>query len=324
MTAGENIRKRRLDLGLSQQDLANALGFKTRSSIAKIEKNASKLSHEKLLTLSNVLNTTADYLLTGKESDNETSFRGNVFYGSEINEIPSPNGKKKRCAAIILAGGRYRVNKYKIPYQFVCVKEKPIIIYTMEAYQRHPLVDEIYVVCLEGWEDFLPAYAEKYNITKFKGIIPAGEKGIQSVKNAVEWLSSSYSASDIFILQESTRPLVDSETISNAIHCCKQFGSAVTFTRLEDTNPFLLDRDGKSVIPVDAYNLITLQSPEVYSLGLLKYAFIEAAKIKHPLTETICAVFMHNLGREITFCEGNHNNMRIVYDEDIRLLEALI
>lgn len=105
MTVGENIRKRRLDLGLSQQNLADALGFKTRSSIAKIEKNASKLSHEKLLTLSNVLKTTVDYLLTGKESDNDTHFRGNVFSGSEINEIPTLNGKKKRCAAIVLAGG---------------------------------------------------------------------------------------------------------------------------------------------------------------------------------------------------------------------------
>ena len=203
------------------------------------------------------------------------------------------------------------------------MKDKPIIIYTMEAYQRHPLVDEIYVVCLSGWEDFLPAYAEQYNITKFKGIIPAGERGIQSVKNAVEWLSTSYKATDILILQEATRPFIDSETISSAIRCCKQYGSAVTFTHLEDTTPFLLGKDGKSVTPVDAYSLITIQSPEVYSVGALRFAFQEAAKINHPLTETICSVFMHNLGRELSFCEGNHNNLRIVYEEDLKLFEAL-
>ena len=194
----------------------------------------------------------------------------------------------------------------------------------MEAYQRHPLVDEIYVVCLAGWEDFLPAYAEQYNISKFKGIIPAGERGIHSVKNAVEWLSSSYRATDILILQEGTRPFIDSETISNAIRCCKQYGSAVTYTHLEDTTPFLLGKDGKSVTPVDAYSLITIQSPEVYSIGALRFAFQEAAKINHPLTETICSVFMHNLGRELSFCEGNHNNMRIVYEEDLKLFEALL
>ena len=324
MTVGENIRKRRLELGLSQQNLADALGFKTRSSITKVEKNISKLSHEKLISLANTLQTSVSTLLSSEPVDENNDFRGQVLSESEIRDIELLAGKKKRCAAIILAGGRYRVNKHNIPYQFVSVKDKPIIIYTMEAYQRHPLVNEIYVVCLDGWEDFLPAYAEKYSISKFKGIIPAGEKGIQSVKNAVEWLSTSYVASDILILQESTRPLIDSETISNAIRCCKKYGSAVTFTHLEDTNPFLLGKDGKSVTPVDAYSLITLQSPEVYTLGVLKIAFIEASSINHPLTETICSVFLHNLGRELTFCEGNHNNIRIVYEEDIRLFEALV
>lgn len=324
MTIGENIRKRRLELGLSQQTLADALGYKTRSSIAKIEKNISQLSHDKLLTLANTLNISVNQLLSTETAEDAGRSKAQVLSGSEIFSIDSQGNGKKRCAAVVLAGGRYRVNKHNIPYQFVCVKEKPIIIYTMEAYQRHPLVEEIYVVCLDGWEDFLPAYAEKYGIFKFKGIIPAGEKGIQSVKNAVEWLSASYSASDILILQESTRPLIDSETISNAIRCCKKFGSAVTFTHLEDTNPFLLGKDGKSVTPVDAYSLITLQSPEVYTLGALKYAFIEAARINHPLTETICSVFLHNLGRELTFCEGSHSNIRIIYEEDVRLFEALI
>ena len=319
MTTGENIRKRRIELNMSQQQLADALGLKTRSSITKIEKNNGRLSQSQLETLANTLKTTVNYRLTG-ERDAE-SFHGQVLANGDVPFVTDTS--KRRIAAVILAGGKYRVNKHHIPYQFVTVKNKPIIIYTMEAYQRHPLVDEIYVVCLAGWEDFLPAYAEQYNISKFRGIIPAGERGIQSVKNAVEWLSSSYKVSDLLILQESTRPFVDSETISNAIRCCKQFGSAVTFTYLEDTTPFLLGKDGKSVTPVDAFSLITIQSPEVYSVGALRFAFQEAAKIGHELNETLCSVFMHNLGRELSFCEGNHNNLRIVYEEDLKLFEAL-
>lgn len=320
MTIGENIRKRRIELNISQQQLADALGLKTRSSIAKIEKNNGRLSQLQLETLANTLRTTVNYLLTG-EKEAEVH-HGQILAYDDIPVIM--DSSKKKITAVILAGGKYRVNKHHIPYQFVTVKNKPIIIYTMEAYQRHPLVDDIYVVCLSGWEDFLPAYAEQYGITKFKGIIPAGDRGIQSVKNAVEWLSTSYKVGDILILQESTRPFIDSETISNAIRCCKQFGSAVTFTRLEDTTPFLLGKDGKSVTPVDAYSLITIQSPEVYTVGALRFAFQEAAKIGHELSETICSVFMHNLGRELFFCEGNHNNMRIVYEEDLKLFETLL
>lgn len=324
MTIGENIRKRRLELHLSQQQLADALGLKTRSSIAKIEKNNARLSQIQLETLANYLHTSVNYLMTGEQDQDR--FHGQVLSKEDVAGAPESESRltRKKIAAVILAGGKYRVNKHHIPYQFVTVKNKPIIIYTMEAYQRHPLVDEIYVVCLAGWEDFLPAYAEQYEITKFKGIIPAGERGILSVKNAVEWLSSSYRATDILILQEATRPFIDSETISNAIRCCKQFGSAVTYTHLEDTTPFLLDKDGKSVTPVDAYSLITIQSPEVYSIGGLRYAFQEAVKVGHELKETICAVFLHNLGRELSFCEGNHNNLRIVYEEDLKLLEALM
>ena len=320
MTIGENIRKRRIELNISQQQLADALGLKTRSSIAKIEKNNGRLSQLQLETLANTLRTTVNYLLTG-EKEAEVH-HGQILAYDDIPVIM--DSSKKKITAVILAGGKYRVNKHHIPYQFVTVKNKPIIIYTMEAYQRHPLVDDIYVVCLSGWEDFLPAYAEQYGITKFKGIIPAGDRGIQSVKNAVEWLSTSYKVGDILILQESTRPFIDSETISNAIRCCKQFGSAVTFTRLEDTTPFLLGKDGKSVTPVDAYSLITIQSPEVYTVGALRFAFQEAAKIGHELSETICSVFKHNLGRELFFCEGNHNNMRIVYEEDLKLFETLL
>ena len=320
MTLGENIRNRRIKLHLSQQELADALGFKTRSSITKIEKNKSNLPQNKLFALANILNTTVDHLITGKLQEKDHSYSGKIISKNTTQH----NGLRRKCAAVILAGGKLHVNKYKIPYQFVTVKEKPIIIYTMEAYQRHPLVDEIYVVCVEGWEDFLPAYTKKYNITKFNGIIPAGEKGVESVKNAIEWLTSTHKTSDIIILQESTRPLVDAETISNAIHCCKKYGSAVTYTYLEETTPFIIDKDKKSIKHIDAYSLITLQSPEVFTLGALRLAFIDAYKINHPLTETSCSVFMHHIGRELSFCEGNHNNLRVIYEEDLRLFEALI
>ena len=66
MSLGENIRRRRLELGLSQQELADALGYKTRSSIAKIEKNGSSISEDKLATMANALKTSVSYLVTGQ------------------------------------------------------------------------------------------------------------------------------------------------------------------------------------------------------------------------------------------------------------------
>ena len=322
MSLGENIRMRRVTLHMSQQELADAMGYKTRSSIAKLEKNSSGLSHDKLAKLSNILHTTPEFLLTGKSSKAE-NIHGSVIEGTDIAPILSAKDKRKSIA-VILAGGSHRVNKLNIPLQFVSVKEKPVIIYTMDAFQRHPMIDEIYTVCLEGWEGFVSAYAEKNGITKLTGIIPAGKSGIRSVKNAVEWLTSIYSPFDNMIIHEATRPLVDPETISNAILCCQRFGSGVTFERMDQLTPFIEDENGNGLTHLPAFRLINVQSPEVYTLGFLRQVFSEASAANHPFDETICAVFLHNMGRDLKYCEGNKNNLRIITEDDLRLLEMLV
>ena len=184
MSLGENIKRRRLEMNLSQQDLADALGYKTRSSIAKIEKDQTSIPHEKLLSLANALQTSIDYLLCGSQISGEYN-SGFLIEHNEKNIEPQPLLNRRKCVAVILAGGSRRVNRFNIPFQFVTVKEKPIVLYTMETFQRHPQIDEMYVVCLNGWEEYLPTYAQKYGISKLAGIIPAGETGIKSVKNAV-------------------------------------------------------------------------------------------------------------------------------------------
>ena len=68
--------------------------------------------------------------------------------------------------AVILAGGVGTRMKRDIPKQFISVYDKPILIYTLESFQRHPQIDVIEVVCVEGWHDVVWAYAKQYNITK--------------------------------------------------------------------------------------------------------------------------------------------------------------
>ena len=323
MSLGEKIRKRRTELKLSQQELADALGYKTRSSIAKLEKNKSKLTNEKLVTLSRVLQTTVNYLTS------DFNFENNEYHGTlvSLNNLKDTDSQQKKDnrknIAVILAGGEKRINKSNIPFQFVTVKDKPVVLYTMETMQHHPQIDEIHIVCLKGWEDYLPAYANRYNITKLKSIIPAGNSGIESVRNAVEQLLPTHKATDLIILQEATRPFVAPEIISNAIRCCKQYGNAVTYENMDAMTPFLLNENQVGLTHLPAKRLINIQSPEVYTLGALRLAFFEAVKIQHPLTETFCAVFLHHLGKELNFCKGSHSNIRIVYEEDLILMKAL-
>ena len=92
--------------------------------------------------------------------------------------------------AVIVAGGVGSRMHQDIPKQFINVYDKPVIIYTLESFQKHPEVDAIEVVCIDGWHDMLWAYAKQFNITKLKWVIGGGDsaqgsiaKGIYNLEN---------------------------------------------------------------------------------------------------------------------------------------------
>ena len=79
--------------------------------------------------------------------------------------------KNQKVIALLTAAGVGSRTHQDIPKQFLHIDNKPLIIYTLEAFQQHPNVDEIIVVCLEGWHEILKAYAKQFNITKLKYIV---------------------------------------------------------------------------------------------------------------------------------------------------------
>ena len=87
--------------------------------------------------------------------------------------------------AVSIAGGSVSRMHQDIPKQFINVYDKPVIIYTLEGFQRHPEIDAIEVVCLDGWHDILKAYAKQFNIDKLKWVVSGGNTGQESISNGV-------------------------------------------------------------------------------------------------------------------------------------------
>ena len=87
--------------------------------------------------------------------------------------------------ALLIAGGTGNRMGQSIPKQFLTVNERPVIVYTLEAFQKHPEVDAIAVVCIDGWQSVLRAYANQFNITKLKHIVAGGKNGQDSIRNGV-------------------------------------------------------------------------------------------------------------------------------------------
>ena len=311
MSVGANIKKRRYELRMSQQDLADAMGYSTRSTIAKIESGENDVSQKKLQKFAAALDTTVEALISGYTLPSPIAA-----------EETAADGKRTRGAVIILAGGKVGQNRQNVPTQFVNVHGKPILVYCMDAYQAHPSIDDIYVVCLKGWENIVEAYAQQYGITKLRGLIPAGNSGTASLKNAIDHIQGKYGVSDTILVQESTRPLVRPETISRLLQACSERGSATAGYSMKEFVQFTMD--GGKAQYIDRDSIIALQSPEAHRMSLLNEIFLKAAGRQHPLTESCLTMLMQSLGYTVNFVECPVDNPKLAREEDIAAFSALV
>ena len=123
--------------------------------------------------------------------------------------------------AIVIAGGVGSRMGQQIPKQFINVRDKPVLIYTLEAFQAHPQVEAIEVVCIDGWEDILKAYAKQFGISKLKWVVKGGKTGQESIRNGVYGLEGILSNDDIAIIHDGVRPMLDSDVITDVIRVCQ-------------------------------------------------------------------------------------------------------
>ena len=226
--------------------------------------------------------------------------------------------------ALLIAGGSGNRMGQDIPKQFMHVDGCPIIIHTMNCFQKHPDIDSIAVVCLKGWETVLQAYANQFNINKLKWIFPGGNSGMQSIRNGIYGLKDNgCTAEDLVLIHDSVRPLLGQDIISNNIATCKAYGYAITGIQCREA--ILESEDGFSAmksIPRD--KLIRTQTPQTFKLGnILKVH--EEAKIK-VIKDSVasCTLIAEVGGREMHIVPGSEKNIKITTVEDLEILKALI
>ena len=309
MSVGDMIKKRRYVLRMSQQELADAMGYRTRSTIAKIESGENDVSQKKLQRFAAVLDTTVEALTLGTS----------VPVAAPV--YPVSSAKRNKNVVVILAGGKSGRNRQNIPSQFINVDGKPILVYSMDVYQAHPLVDDIYVVCLKGWENIVSAYAQQYGITKLRGMVRGGSSGIISLKNALDSIRERYSEEDILLVQEATRPMVSAEMVSTVLRACGDKGSATVCHSMDDYVQF--DISGGKPSYIDRNATIAIQTPEAHRFSRMEEVFREAEKRQHPMNESCCTMLLYNLGFDINFVESSINNIKITREEDIAAFSTL-
>lgn len=225
---------------------------------------------------------------------------------------------------LIIAGGSGNRMGQDIPKQFMHVDNCPIIIHTLKAFQIHPDIDSIAVVCLNGWETVLQSYANQFSISKLRWIFKGGKNGQESIYNGIAGLrEAGIDDEDLVLIHDAVRPLLSQDIISSNIAICKAYGYAITGIQCKEA--VLESEDGfttHTTIPRD--KLIRTQTPQTFRLGNILKAH-DKAKEQGVTNSVASCTLIAELGiAEMHIVPGSEKNIKVTTTEDLEILKALM
>ena len=199
-----------------------------------------------------------------------------------------------------------------------------MIIYTLEAFQKHPQIDSILVVCIDGWHDILKAYARQNHISKLKWVISGGSTGQESIRNGVFALENECKEDDIVVIHDGIRPLVDENVLSDVIVKCGIYGNAVT--SLPYNEQIFVKKDEETTeqyIPRETLRRVS--TPQAYKYGTLLRSYKRAFEEKIGIYgSSYTNTMMTDLGETLHFAAGSDKNIKITTQDDLELFKALL
>lgn len=227
--------------------------------------------------------------------------------------------------AVIIAGGSGHRMGQDIPKQFINVHDKPILIYTLEAFQNHPLIDEICVVCINGWENVLQAYAKQYGITKLTNIVSGGSTGQESIRNGVYSFEGKADNNDIIIIHDGIRPIVEKDVLDDVIKKAQKYGNGVTSTPYNE-QIFKNCEDklsSNSYIPRETLRRVA--TPQAYRFRLLDDSYHTAFEKQVGIFgSSYTNTMMVDLGHKLYFALGSNMNIKLTTRDDLDIFKSYL
>ncbi len=228
--------------------------------------------------------------------------------------------------AIIIAGGVGSRMGQDLPKQFINVYDKPILLYTLESFQKHPQIDAIELVCIDGWHDLVWAYAKQFNITKLKWIVSGGATGQESIRNGVYGLEGIANNDDNIIIHDGIRPLIEPSVLSDVISKCDQYGNAVTSMPYNE-QIFVIDKDDETTtsqyIPREILRRVS--TPQAYKFDLLDSKYHEAFEKGIGIHGShYTNTMMVELGVKLHFASGSDRNIKLTTKDDLEIFKAYL
>ena len=228
--------------------------------------------------------------------------------------------------AIIIAGGSGHRMGQDIPKQFINVYDKPVIIYTLEGFQRHPQIDAIEVVCIDGWHEVLWAYAHQFNISKLKWIVSGGNTGQESIRNGVFNLEGKVNPDDVIIIHDGIRPLVDESVLTDVILKAQKFGNAVTSLPYNE-QIFVVNPEDENTTKQYSprETLRRVSTPQAYRFDKLDWGYHEAFEKEIGIYGSAYTnTMMVELGETLHFAAGSDKNIKLTTKDDLEMFKGYL
>ncbi len=226
--------------------------------------------------------------------------------------------------AIIIAGGSGNRMGQDIPKQFINVYDKPVIIYTLENFQRHPMIDDIYVVCIDGWHEILKAYANQFNISKLRAIFNGGKSAQESIRNGVFGIKELVNSDDIVVIHDGVRPLVDDSVLSDVIIKCKKYGNAVSSMPYNEQIFKKLDEE-TTIEYIPRETLRRVATPQAYKYNKLLWAYEKAFSENIGISgSSYTNTMMVDLGEKLYFAAGSDKNIKLTTKDNLEMFKAFL
>ena len=226
----------------------------------------------------------------------------------------------KNIALIFAGGSGTRMNAQSKPKQFLELHGKPIIIYTLEVFEKHPDIDGIVVACVEDWIPYLQKLLKKFEITKVKEIVSGGSTGQESIYNALSLAVKHYPQNSLVLIHDGVRPLIYDTTISDNIASAKEYGSCITCVQTTETLMIMND-DNSLHIPPRSKSLLA-RAPQTYVLSEIWEAH-QKAKAEGINNFIDSCTMMNHYGKKLHTVIGPEENIKITNPSDFYIFRAI-
>lgn len=226
--------------------------------------------------------------------------------------------------AVIFAGGvGTRMCSKEVPKQFLKIHGRPIIIHTVDVFQKHNDIDAIVVVCIADWLPYCEKILRQYGMTKVASIVPGGKTGQDSIYNglcAAEKLSNDKKT--IVLIHDGVRPLISEDVITGNIDAVKKYGSAITCACVKETVLEISDNGFVNTVPQRSQLRVARAPQSFYLCDILHAHRTAIEKKQHNYVDS--ASMMINQGKDLFVIEGPTENIKVTTPEDFFCLQAIL